>query len=127
MRNIPFLRRKLAHRLRACADNRRRACAGNPSGDDLKIISRLDRLACESEQLPQALIDEVAFRCGDPTFARRFDLVWNALPDLLSAPPMPASAGHLTRWMIDQARDESQPRPAGDHDPTETTLSLIHI
>lgn len=125
MRNFPFFRRRLAHRLRACAVNRRRACAGYPTGHDLAIIARLDRLARESEQVPQVMIDEVAGLCADPTFARRFDQVWETLPDVLGSPPMPTSAGHLVRWMVDKARrdpgcDAAGRGPGGTRDGPET-------
>jgi hypothetical protein len=119
MLTFPFFRRKLAHRLRVCALGRRRACVGNPSGEDLKVMDLCGRLALDAERLPAAIVDEVAALCADQAFARRFEQVWQALPDVLGVVLAPPNAVSLVRWMIDQARHDfglepQRPDPALD-------------
>jgi hypothetical protein len=111
MHSIVFFRRKLAHRLRQCAARRHAVCAGDPAGDDLVAITLLERLAREAEILPQALTDEVAHRCADPAYARRFEQVWDVLAEVLGAPVMPCSAVALVRWMLNEARHDPGAKP----------------
>ena len=102
MRHDHFFRRKLAHRLRVCAA-RQRARVGQPCDVDLNFTDLLEEIACDTELLPQALVDEVSRRCADPMFAQCFERVWIGLPDVLGTSLVPASATDLVRWMIVQA------------------------
>jgi hypothetical protein len=129
MQDLPFFRRKLAHRLRACALRRRTACAGHPTGEDIKAIALFDLLARDAERLPQPVIDELGRLRGDATFARRFDQVWDTLADVLGVLLVPSGAIELVRWMIDQARHDADQNPdawRGLADPTASEPSGAH-
>lgn len=103
MLHFPFFRRKLAHRLRNCAARRRQASGANPSGEDLKTIDLFARLARDAEQVPQDIVDSVAQRCLDPAFARRFEIAWDSVDDVVGTMLVPRSAAELIRWMVSQA------------------------
>lgn len=103
MLHIPFLRRKLAHRLRNCAARRRQACASVPSGDDLKVIALLGRLSREAEHVPQDVVDHVARHCAAPAFSQRFEATWDGLDEVVGTLFVPRDATDLVLWMVDQA------------------------
>jgi hypothetical protein len=103
MVEFDVFRQNLATSLLACAD-RRRACGagGTPSGEDLKIAARLERLAADVENLDLHvfLIFELMFT--QKRLARRFLRQRDDLLAQIGVTTWPENASDLVRWMTRQ-------------------------